>query len=188
MKSFLSAAVVIAVCLTGRNCPAQFAVDQTPAVNIRRDGQCDRFSVKNRRTGARNDFRAVPADAFPRPVREKGVARAPVQKTVRAAAPSRLSAAELDRGTGKVTWPSALAAESFADGRADLENLLKDRCSRPVDAAGEINGEIRGRASRMKEQLKGIIRALPTREYLSARRFLDALAMEFALPLRGQAG
>jgi hypothetical protein len=118
-------------------------------------------------------------------LREENLARAQAKRdserhspeTLRAAArsgvPRPLATDEFDPTTGRVQWPMALRGADFDALRDTLDLLLKERASAPDDP------EHSQKALATAEELLGLlianIRALPTDEYVAARRFMDSL-------------
>ena len=119
------------------------------------------------------DYRA--AERGPRPSRESFV------RMAAAGRPQKLSPSELDSVTGEVNWPRALTQSKFDDSRKELENLFAKRA-----AYGQSNwndytriGEI---IKKMEDDLKAIIRDMPSSDYITAKRFLESLAYENQQP------
>ncbi len=95
--------------------------------------------------------------------------------------PDRLSPAEFDAITGRISWPILLQADEFAKPRAELEALFATRAD-----LGGINtwGYLRidQMAKALLEQLKLRVADFPPQDYIQARRFLEALAYEAKYP------
>jgi hypothetical protein len=100
---------------------------------------------------------------------------AELARIVHAAPPRPLPPTELDLLTGRVSWPVALRAESYAEPRADLEKLLAVRAeagrldTQDCRTVGELTGT-------MLELLKADIHSVSAADYLAAKRFLTSLA------------
>lgn len=98
-----------------------------------------------------------------------------------AARPDRLSPAEFDAISGRISWPILLQADEFAKPRAELEALFATRAD-----LGGVNtwGYLRidQMAKALLEQLKLRVADFPPQDYIQARRFLEALAYEAKYP------
>lgn len=88
----------------------------------------------------------------------------------------RLTPSELDPTTGKLSWPLALQAPEFADGRRELDQLFKLRAQ--TGTTPELTKKIYDKAQDMRLQLLDKVSKLPAREYMESRRFLERMAHE----------
>jgi SLT domain-containing protein len=95
--------------------------------------------------------------------------------------PARLSPSELDTVSGVIHWPRLLTLDSFANDRAELEQLFAERAQ-----AGGMSGEGSIKAQQatkaMLEDLKAQITQVPSSDYVRARKFIESLAYEASLP------
>ncbi len=87
-----------------------------------------------------------------------------------------LVSTQVDPSTGEVHWPNALQAETFAMGRAELDALFLSRAH--TGATADVSQAIFTKAREMRDELRKLIRVIPTQDYIEARRFLDGLANE----------
>jgi hypothetical protein len=98
--------------------------------------------------------------------------------------PKRLSPAEFDYVTGKITWPKLLQQTSFNEERTSLDTLFVKRAQ-----AGGITFDeqmdIRQGTNSMLSKLAAQIRDLPANYYMAAKNFIQSLAYEAQLPPHG---
>jgi hypothetical protein len=78
--------------------------------------------------------------------------------------------------TGHITWPEALRAQSDAEHRKKIEELIQLRTF--TSTTDDIGLQIHTAARQMQAELKDGIRDLPANEDIDARKFLDSLAFE----------
>jgi len=95
--------------------------------------------------------------------------------------PPRLASTQLNRSTGKITWPSVLMRDSFAIQRNEIESLLVAQVQ--TRATSEISQAIVFKCREMHAELRHHIREMVTQDYLGAYRFLDSLSLEGRFPL-----
>jgi hypothetical protein len=118
-------------------------------------------------------------------LREENLARAQARRereryspetltaAARAGVPRPLATDEFDPTTGKVQWPVTLQGPDFDALRETLDLLLKERASAPDDP--EHSQKALAAAEELLQLLIANIRALPTNDYIAARRFMDSL-------------
>lgn len=98
-----------------------------------------------------------------------------------AGAPPRLTPAQLDRVSGRISWPVLLRAEVFSPYRAELEKLFAFRA-----VTGQLSAEEFLRVDQVTNMLIGDLRSrvalLPGQEYVQAKRFVQSLGYEASLP------
>ena len=87
---------------------------------------------------------------------------------------SQLTAEQFDPVTGKIHWPGALQGEEFVRHRQTVEDYFTARVS-AGHASSNSAKEAAQTLDTMRDQLQGMIRQLPTMDYLLARRFIVAL-------------
>ncbi len=93
--------------------------------------------------------------------------------------PARLSFAQLDPGTGRITWPVVLRSDEYATARQKIEDLfaLRARVNGSVPTSHEISVGV----ADLRALLRARISAMSPNEYIAARKFLDSLAYEGTL-------
>ncbi len=115
------------------------------------------------------------ATSKPRPTSEQ------LFRLAKDATPKRLSPAELDPVSGKITWPQVLQTASFATYRESLDALFADR----ANAAGRVDFEqlqaIRKSIRDLQAELRGQIRDIPPQVFSSTNSFLRQLEYEAQL-------
>jgi hypothetical protein len=99
------------------------------------------------------------------------------------AAPDRLTPGELDPVTGRITWPSGLAAADFTADREKLDVLFADRALADGAIGLEAHSQIRGIVDSMLATLRSHIQDFPVDQYVASRRFLVSLRHEASLPV-----
>jgi len=100
----------------------------------------------------------------------------------KAAAPPRLSSAQLDPVTGHIEYPLLLTQKDYDTYRTDLDKLFADRASSGGSLQFEEFEKIRGTVSKFIDALKTNVSRYPAGDYGHARTFLDSLANEPRFP------
>ena len=95
--------------------------------------------------------------------------------------PPRLTSSELDLTTGKITWPSALMRDEFAEQRKKIDDLFISRAH--TGTTSELSDEIVKQVKELHEQLRKQIRNIVPQEYMDARKFIDRLSLEGRFPV-----
>jgi hypothetical protein len=98
------------------------------------------------------------------------------------ARPDRLDGSQLDPVTGELNWPVLLTAEGFAEGRAELERVFRERAAYGILNASQFAAATRT-AEQMLASLQEQVRDLPPQQYIEARKFLDSVRYEAGLPV-----
>jgi hypothetical protein len=89
--------------------------------------------------------------------------------------PARLTSAQLNPYDGKISWPRELRGEEFAVWRQHLESLF----SVPANERDTLHQyEVKESVDAMRDILKEEILAMPSNQYLTARKFLESLSWE----------
>ncbi|MFN0055829.1 MAG: hypothetical protein ACKV0T_27105 [Planctomycetales bacterium] len=86
-----------------------------------------------------------------------------------------LSTEAFDPLTGKVNWPDLLLADEYAKPRGELDQLLELHTT--TSGGDGSAARVQQLVQQMTSTLKSNIQNLPTNEYISARKFLDSLAV-----------
>jgi len=100
----------------------------------------------------------------------------------KAAAPPRLTSAQLDPVTGHIEYPLLLTQKDYDAYRTDLDKLFADRASSGGSLQFEEFQKIRGTVSKFIDALKTNVSRYPAGDYGRARTFLDSLANEPRFP------
>lgn len=95
--------------------------------------------------------------------------------------PSRLSPSELDPVSGKLAWPAALKSDDFDKYRAQIDELYAKRASGTVLNVDDRRA-LSNACADLSEALRAQIRDLPPADYMSARRFIESVAVEGRTP------
>ncbi len=93
--------------------------------------------------------------------------------SAKADVPPMLGADALDPVTGHITWPDILNGPDFAADRTRLDQLFELR-ARTGTAAMNVD-KIHIATREMTEKLRNRIEEIPTKPYITARKFLDSL-------------
>jgi hypothetical protein len=89
-------------------------------------------------------------------------------------APKRLTREQLDPISGKINWPSVLEQEQFFEYRVQLDSLF----ARYIDSSNDINVQVQNLSNQMRDELRLMIREMPSVEYIEAQNFIRSLAYE----------
>ena len=100
----------------------------------------------------------------------------------KAAAPPRLTSAQLDPVTGHIEYPLLLTAKDYVTYRTDLDKMFADRASSGGSLQFEEFEKIRGTVSKFIDALKTDVSRYPAGDYGHARTFLDSLGNEPRFP------
>lgn len=102
-------------------------------------------------------------------------------KLSRIEAPARLTPAQLDSISGRISWPILLRTDTNLAVRAELERLFVNR-----SVNGGMSAEEYLQVSRLTailiNDLQNSVAALPPQQYVVAKRFVQSLAFEASLP------
>ncbi|MEX2176385.1 MAG: hypothetical protein WD872_18625 [Pirellulaceae bacterium] len=101
-------------------------------------------------------------------------------RLAREKAPDRLSVSQLDPLSGRLSWPLALRDAAYAEDRALLEQLFKERAS----GLGVNYLEIDAAAERLQAKLAADLERFKPDDYIRANSFLDSLSYELRLAQR----
>ncbi len=98
-----------------------------------------------------------------------------------AAMPTRLAASELNQTTGSISWPAVFAADAFTADRQLVDALFAARTAGDSGVGSNSHGTIKSAVASMRATLKGMIRDMPSADYLAAVNFLKSLDYEAGL-------
>jgi hypothetical protein len=101
-------------------------------------------------------------------------------KICNAKKPQRLVQSQLNGS--KVVWPEVLQRGEFEEERKAIEALFVLRGAQPYGPGSEISAEVQKLASRMRGNLKTMVRDVQQMEYVAAKNFISGLAYEVQLP------
>ena len=88
--------------------------------------------------------------------------------------PQPLGSSQLDRTTGKISWPALLMSSDFETKRKAIDSSFQKLATQgPTD---DLNTEIKMEINSLKDALRAQITTLPLPEYSESRKFLDRLA------------
>lgn len=106
---------------------------------------------------------------------------------IEAKRPVRLTAAQYQPASGKLSWPAILMGEEFAQEREAIEKMFAARTTKDTGAESMFYGEV----NRMTEQMLGKLREkLPesnTMAYIAGKKFLVSLKYESVSPVNAAA-
>ncbi len=91
-------------------------------------------------------------------------------RLARQQAPDPLSTSQLDALSGAIGWPAALRKPEYDALRQQLDKLFQQRAGGFLDYQA-----IHDTCEKMLALLKGEVMALPSNEYLAARKFIESL-------------
>jgi hypothetical protein len=80
-----------------------------------------------------------------------------------------------------INWPDILKREEFLETRVKLDILFSEGTPDRVGRESDYCQQIQSLTTEMREQLRAIMRQISPSEYLAARKFIDALALEAQL-------
>jgi hypothetical protein len=103
-----------------------------------------------------------------------------LESAAKDAVPPTLGADALDPVTGRITWPDVLKGAEFATPRNRLDQLFELRATTSV-GVGNYD-QIRVAAMEMTSKLREQIDALPAKQYIAGRKFLDSLVQTAQTP------
>jgi hypothetical protein len=98
-------------------------------------------------------------------------------------APSRLSALEYDRASGRLAWPTALLADDFAAERTLLDDVFARRTTTDAGAGSPFHSAVDKLSLQLQGKLQQRIKQMNPMEFVAARKFLSGLSHEARLPL-----
>jgi hypothetical protein len=108
------------------------------------------------------------AEAGPKPTMEQLV------RIARQGAPAPITSSQVDPFSGRIDWPNALQAEAFAEGRSQLDELMKIHTN--YGGLGYSDQEkARDTIDDMFGTLKSMVREIPPQGYVASRNFLRSL-------------
>ena len=99
-------------------------------------------------------------------------------------APGRPDTRNVNPVSGDIHWPASLRGPRFAVSRYRLETIFAQR-ARYDEEAWDASLEIPQITRSMREDLKSMIRDLPSSEYVAAKTFLNKLEYESRFPAAG---
>ena len=100
----------------------------------------------------------------------------------KAAAPPRLTSAQLDPVTGHIEYPLVLTDKDYDPYRQDLNKLFANRAATGGSLQYEDFQKIQGTVSKFINALKDNVSRYPAGDYGKARTFLDSLGNEPRFP------
>jgi hypothetical protein len=100
----------------------------------------------------------------------------------RGAAPARLTSYQLGSGPGELRWPTVLKGSDYDATRREIDGLLKSRTPEDSGAGSQNCVDIVARLDVLKTELRDNIRRYKSHDYLAARKFLDAVALDAQEP------
>ena len=114
--------------------------------------------------------------------RGKPVSEEYMHRMAQAGAPKPLGSQQLDPVSGAISWPDLLQDDKFREQRDTLQAALAERAK-----YGTIPSEGKKKAKEatqaMLDLLSGMIRDVEPEDYLSAKQFIQSLALEARRPL-----
>jgi hypothetical protein len=105
-----------------------------------------------------------------------------IARVAKANQPDRLTVAQFEPATGKLTWPAALMGEEFAKARAAVEQAFAERTSRDAGGQSQFYVLIRQITEEMLAALATKLPEMSPMEYMAGRNFLVGLKYEALAP------
>jgi hypothetical protein len=137
--------------------------------------QAQRQDIQNRQQWTNTYFEmraanraATAAERGPPPSQEQ------LARIAAAGVPKPLPSHEMDPVSGRVTWPTLLADELFAQQRADLERLLAKRAqygNLGIADQNQAGAAIEGMSAKLQAQIRNV----PGQQYVASKEFLKSL-------------
>lgn len=121
-------------------------------------------------------------DAHRERVRAERMSPEQIARVARANQPDRLTAAQYEPATGKLTWPAALMGEEFAKARAAIEEAFARRTSRDAGGQSQFYAGIRLATEEMLAALAAKLPEMSPMEYMAGKKFLVGLKYEALAP------
>lgn len=101
-----------------------------------------------------------------------------LSRVTKAKLPDPLSAAQYNRGTGELVWPSVLMMPEFSGDRRAIEQAFAHRRGERVGMASNFYLEVSQSARQMHDKMLSQIDNLSTTDSIAARRFLKSVEFE----------
>lgn len=105
-----------------------------------------------------------------------------VARIVESNRPDRLTPAQYEPATGKITWPAALGGEAFAKEREAIDAAFSRRTAKDAGADSMFYGEVRRLTAQMLDKLSDGSSELAPMQVISAKKFLVGLKYESLSP------
>jgi hypothetical protein len=99
------------------------------------------------------------------------------------AAPDRLAPQDYDSTLGRLHWPAVLLADLFAPERDALERMFRNRSPGDSGADTAFYSDVKQLTTDMQLKLGDHIKELDPAQYISAKKFLQGVAVESTQPL-----
>lgn len=94
----------------------------------------------------------------------------------------RLDADQLNRTTGRVSWPESLDHDQFASTRSQIDFLFRQRSRYPAGSDDPFAGRILKLTEQLKADLKEQLADMDPTDYADAQKFVRGLIYEVQYP------
>lgn len=108
------------------------------------------------------------------------------KRTAPATQPRRASDYQVSSVSGRIAWPPVFQQEAFAEERGEIDRLFTLRRQQASGLGSNFCRQVKAATADMREDLKELVDDLTPAEYLSARRFLDHVALEAEMTPRAE--
>jgi hypothetical protein len=169
-----------------QNKQANAAIINAQAVYMKSHAESQKLHQETREKSAQNDLLETKVFYDKRGMyhaykeAHKAKASTPEQHASRAAqaAPDRMSNAQLWIKPGYVRWPSMLRQADYAKQRGQIDGLFAQRSPDDSGAGSQNCVELQAQIDGLKTVLASKVRQYKPADYLAAKKFLEALAVE----------
>ena len=114
--------------------------------------------------------------------KEEKLTPAEVTHVVKVSRPDRLTPAQFEPATGKISWPALLAGEEFAAQRAALEEAFAKRTAKDAGPDSAFYDQVRGLTEQMLVKLREKDPQSNPMQFIASKKFLVGLKYESHTP------
>ncbi len=114
--------------------------------------------------------------------RGKSLTEEQLNRIAQAGAPKPVTAQQVDPVSGRIAWPDALQLDPFREHEATVEAAFVERAKYGTMPWQEVQN-VQAATNAMLDDLAGMIRDMPSGDYMLAKRFLQSLAYAARKPV-----
>ena len=105
-----------------------------------------------------------------------------IAHVVKVSRPDRLTPAQYEPATGKLTWPASLMGAEFAAERAQVEEAFAKRTAKDAGPDSAFYDEVRGLTEKMLGKLRQKTSEMSSLQFIAGKKFLMGLKYESHTP------